>query len=103
MRGPWRAGLRLLKMDITEAVRIGEENILHVLNASAALAYDRRFDAFFYQVGGTTEMERLQLTPDEPQSAGIWGSVTPRGPPSRSTWWINSSSLRCARGRSQRR
>lgn len=63
------------EVDITEAARIGEENVLHILNASAALAYDRRRDAFYYQVGGTTEMERLQLTPDEPQSAGIWGSV----------------------------
>ena len=64
------------EIDVTDAVRFGEENILHVLNGSAAVAYDRRFDAFFYQVGGTTEMERLQLTPGEPQSAGIWGSVT---------------------------
>ncbi len=32
--------------------------------------------ALYYQVGGTTELERLELTPELPQSAGIWGSVT---------------------------
>lgn len=64
------------EVDITEHVRIGEENLLHVLNASAALAYEPRRRAMYYQVGGTTELERLELTPDLPQSAGIWGSVT---------------------------
>lgn len=64
------------EIDITDHVRFGEENLLHVLNASAALAYDPQRRALYYQVGGTTELERLELTPELPQSAGIWGSVT---------------------------
>lgn len=64
------------EVEITDYVRVGGENLLHVLNASAALAYDPRRRALYYQIGGTTELERVEQMPDAPQSAGIWGSVT---------------------------